>query len=292
MPSYGRGKRLHCPYIPSQEGGGETKKSAFHTRHTHTTREYSFSFRFERKGKKGKEKKKERFLTGGVIHVTERTVPRLRRREPEQRVRVVRVHDVRDLGRRPEVVVSNHAHKDPDLVEPERLAGAAKPVRERVDEQARVRRRDGGDAAAEERRADDDVGLGRCEEGEIGRRRRVGLAVGVKVPRPVQVEEELSGCGHAEERDAAVERICRSRSQGHAGGYIGQDRRYEVTVQIVFEERYVCRTRRRRLGVFDHGQEGAGELVEKIEHVTGVPSTIDHVVVFLQHHVETGGGFS
>ena len=185
----------------------------------------------------------------------------------------------------------DHAHQDPDLVQPESLPVAAELVGEGVDAQAVVRRREGRDVAGEERRADDDVWLWWSKEREIAGCGGVGLAIVVRVSRAVEVELKLSGSCHAEESDASVERKQRWRSQGDTGRNICQERRCEVMVERVFEECYVCRTWGRGLGVSDHGLEGGRELVEKINHVIGVLSAIDHVVIVLQHHVHFRYGF-
>lgn len=67
-----------------------------------------------------------------------------------------------------------------------------------------VRRRAGGDFAAEEGRTEDDVWLGGCEKREEAGH-RAGLALVVAISRAVQCELELVGRGHAEEGDASVE---------------------------------------------------------------------------------------
>ena len=130
-------------------------------------------------------KEKGKMLTGSVINVAVDAQPRLRRREPVQGVHVVLAEEVGDLGGGPEVVVRDHAHQDPHLVQPQTFPVAPEPVRERVDAQAVVRRREGGDVAGEEGRTDDDVGLRRLKHGEVGRRLGAGLAIVIRVSRVV-----------------------------------------------------------------------------------------------------------
>ena len=199
--------------------------------------------------------------------------------------------DVGDTGRGPEIVVRDHAHQGPDLIQPKGLPVAAEPVRDRVDGQAVVRRWGGGDVAAEERRTDDDVWLWGLKNGEKCGGLGVGDAVVVRVSRGVQFERELSGRRHTEERDASVERIQRRRSHGDAARNVGKQRTYKGAVERVFEERYVCRTWARELGVYNHRQEGGGELCEKVVHEIGVLAAINNVEIVFQHHVVVRHGF-
>ena len=114
-------------------------------------------------------------------------------------------------GRSPDIVVRDHAHQDPNLIQEKALPAAAERVGERVDAQAMVRRWEGGDAAGEERRTDDDVWIW-FEPKERGGGRGFGHAIVVRVfrlvvrvCRPVHLPLELSGFCHTEENDASVE---------------------------------------------------------------------------------------
>ena len=182
----------------------------------------------------------------------------------------------------------DHAHQDPHLVQPETFPVAAEPVRERVDAQAVVRRREGGDVAGEEGRTHDDVRLRRSKHGEIGRCLGVGLAIVIRVSlAAVQFERKLSGCRHAEERDTSAHRIYRPSSHGGAGRNVCNERTDEGFVEGVFEECCKWKTWGHGPGVKDRRQEGGAELCEKVVHVIGVLSAIDNSVVVLHHKVES-----
>ena len=159
--------------------------------------------------------------------------------------------------------MQDSGQQNPHLIPPQRLPAAVEPVEIGTHGQAQIRRRNGLQAG-EKGRTEDYILPGRIESDVVRLPVRVGLAHGVGVPQPPEIEGELIRVVHAKETHAPIERIQVRRAQRHARRDVCEERGDEGGEGRVFEEGLVGSAWGWGFGVCDHGLEGGVELVEQV----------------------------